>query len=665
MIPYRQLSDAEINLLEIQGCYCEEWERITVVHDFSTQFCHDIVFTGDVQLGLFGKIVNSVAGITKRSGIYSAHIHNSTIHDGVYIRNISNGIANYTIEENVFIENVELLAVDGETSFGNGVMIPVMNEQGGRAIPMFTGLTAQIAYMLAFYRHKPELMKKLLSMIERKVASLTASCGIIGCNSRIINCESITNVSIGEQSYLYGVKRLNNSTLNSSADAPIEIGNNVIADSVIINGNSRILDSALVDTCFLAEGCELSKHFSAENSLFFSNFIGHHGEAFAIFAGPHTATHHKSTLLISAYLSFLNAGSGSNQSNHMYKLGPLHQGVIDRGSKTGSNSYVLWPSHIGAFTLILGRHMNHPDISELPYSYLIEENGESILIPGVNFKSVGTIRDADKWPSRDKRSIHSEDIINYDLLNPYTVGKIKKGQEVLSSLLENAQHNERKCHFNGVSIPVDAIEKGINYYQLGLVKYVGNQLVRRLGVSDCSSIDSIQKTLQTKSDTGSENWVDMAGLVIPSSSIQELIQLVENNKISDLFEITQMLRNYHHSYSETSWQWCATQLEKFIDKPIYEFTVDDLLYLLGSWISATEELNIYFTEDAKKEFSPRNKISFGLDGDRSVVDADFSSVRGTADSNDVVNKISKHTIKKRVIYQDLTDKLQKIRENTL
>ena len=24
----------------------------------------------------------------------------------------------------------------------------------------------------------------------------------------------------------------------------------------------------------------------------------------------------------------MNAGSGSNQSNHMYKLGPIHQGII-------------------------------------------------------------------------------------------------------------------------------------------------------------------------------------------------------------------------------------------------------------------------------------------------------------------------------------------------
>ncbi len=660
MIQYRPLSPNEINDLENQKCYCEDWNRVEVVQNFTTKYCRDIEFSGDIKLGLFGKSVTSVAGMPKRSGIYTAHIHNSTIHDGVYIRNISNGIANYTIEEDAFIENVELLAVDGKTSFGNGVLIPVMNEQGGRAIPMFSGLTAQIAYMLAFYRHKPQMMEILQKIIAERVEKLSATHAIVGKNTRIINCETITNVMIGENAHLHGVKRLNNSTINSCSDAPIEIGNSVIADSVIINGNSRILDGALIDTCFLAEGCELSKHFSAENSLFFSNFIGHHGEAFAIFAGPHTATHHKSTLLISAYLSFLNAGSGSNQSNHMYKLGPLHQGVIDRGSKTGSNSYVMWPSHIGAFTLILGRHMNHPDISELPYSYLIEKNGESFLIPGVNFKSVGTIRDADKWPIRDKRSPLSKDIINYDLLNPYTVGKIKKGQELLTNLLERTHHNERKCYYNGVSIPVDSIEKGIGYYQLGLVKYVGNQLTKRLQLSDCSSIEDIRKILTPTSSTGTDSWVDMAGLLLPLSDIEKLINNIEKKNISSLSDITETFIEHHKSYDDKSWSWCASQLEKFIDKPISLFSLEDLRYLLGAWIDATEELNTNFTADANKEFSPKNKISFGLDGDKSVVDADFMSVRGTPYSNKFITKISKHTSKKGQIYKNIIDKLSKL-----
>ncbi len=657
---YRKLSNEEIIKLGTQGCYSENWDLIKVCPDFTPDFCRQVEFSGNVRLGLFGNVVSTIAGMTKRSGIYNAHIHNATIHDGVYIRNINNGIANYTIEKNVFIENVELLAVDSETSFGNGVHVPVMNEQGGRKTPMFTGLSAQLAYILAFYRHLPGLVEVLTEIIDKQVQTTKSSHGIIGQESRIINCETITNVAIGPSSYLHGVKRLHNSTLNSTSSSPVEVGNSVIADSVIINGNSRVLDGTIVDTCFIAEGCEFSKHFSAEKSLFFSNFIGHHGEAYGIFAGPHTATHHKSTLLISAYMSFLNAGSGSNQSNHLYKLGPLHQGVIDRGSKTGSDSYVLWPAQIGAFTLILGRHMNHPDISELPYSYLIESDGISMLIPGVNIKSVGTIRDADKWPGRDKRSSASVDIINYDLLTPYSAGKMKHGQNILRTLLESSHHNERQCYYNGVVIPKSSVEKGINYYRLGIVKYTGNILAKRLEKNEFSTISELHKLLESTSDDGKGTWIDMAGMVMPTSAINRLLKEIENGEHSSISSITEALNVLNNEFEEWSWNWCVDQLESFMEKKITDLSLEDISYLLETWIAATEELDDYFVEDAVKEFAPKTRISFGIDGDSSVRDADFTAVRGSIETNDFISKINSHLTKKAGIYKSVMDKLKDV-----
>ena len=140
---------------------------------------------------------------------------------------------------------------------------------------------------------------------------------------------------------------------------------------------------------------------------------------------------HKSSLLIAGMFSFLNAGSGSNQSNHLYKLGPIHQGIVERGSKTTSDSYILWPAKIGAFSLIMGRHVNHPDTSDLPFSYLIEKNNQTYLVPGVNLRSVGTIRDALKWPKRDKRTDpHQLDCINFNLLSPYSIQKMLTGMEL-------------------------------------------------------------------------------------------------------------------------------------------------------------------------------------------------------------------------------------------
>lgn len=82
----------------------------------------------------------------------------------------------------------------------------------------------------------------------------------------------------------------------------------------------------------------------------------------------------------------------------------------------------------------MGRHVNHSDTSNLPFSYLIEQNNTTYLVPGVNLRSVGTIRDAQKWPKRDQRTDTNKlDFINYNLLSPYTVQKMFKGRETLKT----------------------------------------------------------------------------------------------------------------------------------------------------------------------------------------------------------------------------------------
>ena len=48
---------------------------------------------------------------------FYARLHNVTVGDDCYIDRIHNYIANYEIGDNVFIENTNLIVVDGETSF--------------------------------------------------------------------------------------------------------------------------------------------------------------------------------------------------------------------------------------------------------------------------------------------------------------------------------------------------------------------------------------------------------------------------------------------------------------------------------------------------------------------------------------------------------------------
>ena len=114
-----------------------------------------------------------------------------------------------------------------------------------------------------------------------------------------------------------------------------------------------------------------------------------------IFAGPFTVTHHKSTLLIAGMFSFMNAVQDLTRVIICISWQSVRS--IGRGAKT-LRIHISFALHVfGAFSLVMGRHVNHPDTSDLPFSYLIEDKNTTYLVAGVNLRSVGTIRDGRKW----------------------------------------------------------------------------------------------------------------------------------------------------------------------------------------------------------------------------------------------------------------------------
>ena len=434
-IEYRKLTEAERDVLLAQNCTAVDWNYVLVSEDFSPEYVSYTRFSGTVRLGSFSKEFELPGGMKKHSGLYHATLHNVTVGNDCCIENVKNYIANYRIGDDVFIENVDIILTDGVSSFGNGVEVSVLNETGGREVMIYDRLTAQIAYVMALYRHRPKMIDKLQNMIGSYVSSVSSGTGTIGNHVTIVDAGYIKNVKVGDYCKIEGASRLKNGTINSCAEAPVHIGINVIGDDFIISTGSSVEDGVTFTRCFIGQACRLGHNYSASDSLFFSNCQGENGEACAIFAGPFTVTHHKSTLLIAGMFSFMNAGSGSNQSNHMYKLGPIHQGILERGAKTTSDSYLLWPAKVGAFSLVMGRHVSHQDTSDLPFSYLIEDQSTSYIVPGANLKSVGTIRDAQKWPRRDARKDPDRlDCINYNLLSPFTIQKMVKGSMILKEL---------------------------------------------------------------------------------------------------------------------------------------------------------------------------------------------------------------------------------------
>ena len=657
---YRSLFDEEIGQLVRHGNTSTDWSLIKVSQDFIPDNIESSKFTGYVYLNNFDKTVNLFGGITFKTGIYNAWLHNCIIGKNALINNIHGYIANYIIEDEVVIHNVTTIAVDGETTFGNGIRVEAINEGGGREIPIYDHLSTHVAYMMALYRHRPKLVSALINMVDNYTRFVKNNMGFIGYQSHIINCNTIMDVRMGPFTQIDGAKKLRNGSINSNSEAPVIIGEGVIMNDFIVCSGSKITDATLVSKCFIGQGCILDKHYSAVNSLFFANFQGFHGEACSIFAGPYTVTHHKSTLLIAGMYSFLNAGSGSNQSNHLYKLGPIHQGIMERGAKTTSDSYILWPSRIGAFTLVMGRHYKHSDTTDFPFSYIIESNDESILVPAVNLKSIGTIRDTQKWPKRDNRKDSNLlDLINFNLLSPYTIQKMINGREKLMELRETFGGSSKRYSFDKMVIDNKALERGIQLYEMAIWKFLGNSLITRLQGKDFINNNEIQKTLKTDTTLGRGNWVDLAGLICPFEALDNLLVSIENGETSSLEEVNSALTALHKSYYNYEWTWAVDVLEKFTGKSIKKFSAEDVIEVVEKWKYSVLSIDQYLYEDAQKEFSMSKMTGFGVDGQNGARELDFAQVRGEFDENETVKAIKVHMQTKEKLGNELITRMKK------
>ena len=655
---YRSLTNDEIDRLKAQSCSAANWSDVLVAENFTPDYVHHARFSGRVRLGVFEHEFTLSGGICKHAGLFYVTLHNVTVGDNCCIENVKNYIANYEIGAYTFIENVDIILVDRKSRFGNGVEVSVLNETGGREVMIHDRLSAHQAYIMALYRHRPQLIERMKELIEAYAEEHASEVGTIGSHVTIVNSGYIKNVRIGDYCEIEGAGRLKNGSINSNAADPVHIGYGVVCDDFIISSGSHIEDGTMITRCFVGQACHMGHNYSASDSLFFSNCQEENGEACAIFAGPFTVTHHKSTLLIAGMFSFMNAGSGSNQSNHMYKLGPIHQGALERGAKTTSDSYILWPARIGAFSLVMGRHVNHPDTSDLPFSYLIEDKNTTYLVPGVNLRSVGTIRDAQKWPKRDLRKDSVRlDQINYNLLSPYTIQKMMKGRSILKELQRVSGETSEIYSYQSAKIKNSALNKGIGFYETAIHKFLGNSVIKRLEGIHFKNNEEIRHRLLPDTAIVEREWVDISGLIAPKTEIERLMNDIEAGVLHTVDQIHDRFAGMHANYYTYEWTWAYGKMLEFYDLKPDTITAKDIIAIVRQWQKSVVGLDRMVYEDAKKEFSLTSMTGFGADGSKEEQMLDFEQVRGVFESNPFVTAVLEHIEVKTALGNELVERL--------
>lgn len=588
MNDYRSLTEEEISILEDNGCTAEDWSIINVSEDFQPAYVNNVAMYGDVNLGVFDKHVEIDDGFCKHSGIRNATLRNVTIGDNSIIENIGNYISDYVIGDECYIVNVGTLSTNSGATFGEGNIISVLNEAGDGNIVFFDALSSQLAAFMVKHSHDKDLIKSLRSMIQKYISEKRQDRGFIGDRVKIVNTSEVSNVNVNDDCEIIGASRLSECTIMSIPEASVYIGNNVICDNTIISSGSSVLDGAKLDNCFVGEACHMGKGFSGTNSVFFANSYMDNGEACAAFCGPFSVSHHKSTLLIGGQYSFYNAGSNTNYSNHAYKMGPIHYGILERGSKTASGAHLLMPAKIGAFSMCLGKIQNHPDTTELPFSYIIGAGDTTYIVPGRNIVTVGTYRDIHKWQKRDMRPRSGrQSLINFDWLSPFTVSEAIKGKHLLERIKREQGENPAAYSYDGCIIKNNALLKGIKYYDMVIRLYMGEAVHNHNMELPYTSI-------------GTGNWCDLAGLMVPESEEEQLADDIREGVIQDILQVGDRFNFLFSQYEQYKWTWTYRVITNYFN--LEALTSDDEAKINKEYETAHHDWINFIQYDAEKEY---------------------------------------------------------------
>ena len=594
MNDYRPLTSEEIEVLKSNDCWAEDWTSVNVAEDFKPNFMHRVMLYGEVNIGAFNKNVEVSQGFVKHAGINNATLRNVTIGDDCLIENVGNYVNNYTIGDDCYISNISTLETTEGATYGEGNLVSVLNEVGEGNVILFSDLNSQLAAFMVKHFSDKELKEKIRQLIKTDIDNKMPERGQIGNNVKIVNTKEITNCIINDFCEVNGAARLSDCTLLGSAHGNVYIGTGVIAENSIIAEGASVINSVKIQDCYVGEACQLSNGFTASTSVFFANSYMSNGEACAAFCGPFTASHHKSSLLIGGMFSFYNAGSATNFSNHAYKMGPMHWGILERGSKTASGAYLLMPATLGSFSVCFGKLMHHPNTRNLPFAYLIADGDKMFLIPGRNITTVGLYRDIKKWPKRDLRALENrKSIVNFDWLSPFSVGEILKGKKILESLREVTGDNVSQYLYHEYIIPASSLHKGIKYYDIALRIYMGAVLKRVLKRDPAITPPATQ--------VGTSDWDDLSGLLLPVSEEERIVNDLKEGNIESIQQLIERFEEIDTNYRQYQWAWTYKMICDYYGIP--EITLEDANRIHEDYIKARRSWIAEIKKDAEKEFA--------------------------------------------------------------
>lgn len=345
-----------IRQLEANRCWAQDWSRVRLPEGFHANRLFDVKFFGDVELGLFtAHGIEAGDGVVLPAGVYNAVLIDCTVGDDCLIFNVGT-LARTTVGPRSAIVNTRVVSGrPGTTTFGNGRDVAIVIETGGREVKWYAELTLPVATAVAQERGNRPLQEEYADFIRRYVEAARCERTLIGEGVRISSTGRVVNSFIGPFAVIDNAVKVENSTVLSSREEPVEILDAAYVNSACVQWGARVASASQVDRSVLCEHAGTDRHGRVLHSIIGPNTNIAGGEVTASLVGPFVGFHHQA-LLIAA-------------------LWPEGRGNVAYGANVGSNhtskapDQEIWPGE-GVF-FGLGVNIKYPsNFTRAPYSII-------------------------------------------------------------------------------------------------------------------------------------------------------------------------------------------------------------------------------------------------------------------------------------------------------
>lgn len=610
-IHYRGLTAYEIEVLVRNSNTSDDWGQIYVSDAFNPELVKNCKFFGLVRIGKLEPIALEYHNVCMPVGLYNSTIISCDFGDNVIINNV-NYIAHYIIGSEVMLANIHELHTTNHSKFGNGIIkegedesvriwMEVCNENAGRKIMPFVGMLPGDAYLWSKYRADADLMKKFKEFTEQKFDRQRGYYGKIGDRTVIKNTSIIKDVWIGSDAYIKGANKIKNLTINSSAEAPTQIGEGCELVNGIIDFGCRVFYGVKAVRFIMASHSQLKYGARLINSYLGNNATISCCEVLNSLIYPAHEQHHNNSFLCAALvMGQSNMAAGATIGSNHNSRAADGEIIAGRGFWPGLCVSLKHNSRFATYTLIAkGDYTSELNIT-LPFSLVSKDgsNNQLVIMPAYWFmyNMYALARNSYKYIDRDKR-INKTQFIEYSFLAPDSVNEIFTALDLLRNLTALAykldQHrseeellktgdellNEKKSDvkeidaygFQNAKKPAQLIKvwEAYTIYKELIVFYAAEQILNFIRGKNIKSFEELQEALPSNPQRTA--WKNIGGQLIPEEELNSLLSGIKEGNIKGWDEVHGFYEKQGQLYTDQKLQHAYASLLELLQISVAEF----------------------------------------------------------------------------------------------